>query len=126
MHQICYPWMSSPTMQLLMYSAFHVYINSFSEDIPQFAPPNHHFIPLYCSLGSRVHLIMVSGDLYKKISFAKSCSSRSISPASLTRKMSVQSFRIRSTLGSSSNMMECEIPLKSSRINFPMTRTTDM
>lgn len=43
----------------------------------------------------------------------------------LTRKMSVQSFRMRSTQGSSSNMMECEISLKKPRTNFPMTKTTD-
>ena len=43
----------------------------------------------------------------------------------LTRKMSVQSLRMRSTQGSSSNMMECEISLKKPRTNFPMTKTTD-
>lgn len=43
----------------------------------------------------------------------------------LTRKMSVQSFRMRSTQGSSSNMMEWDISLKKPRTNFPMTRTTD-
>lgn len=43
----------------------------------------------------------------------------------LTRKMSVQSFRIRSTQGNSSNIMECEISLKKPRTNFPMTRTTE-
>lgn len=45
--------------------------------------------------------------------------------ASLTRKMSVQSFRMRSTQGSSSNMMECDISLKKPRTNLPMTKTTD-
>lgn len=39
--------------------------------------------------------------------------------------MSVQSFRMRSTQGSSSNMMECDISLKKPRTNFPMTKTTD-
>lgn len=43
----------------------------------------------------------------------------------LTRKMSVHSFRIRSTQGNSSNIMECEISLKKPRTNFPMTRTTE-
>lgn len=43
----------------------------------------------------------------------------------LTRKMSVQSFRMRSTQGSSSNMMEWEISLKNPRTNFPITKTTD-
>jgi len=43
----------------------------------------------------------------------------------LTRKISVQSFRMRSTQGSSSNMMEWEISLKKPRTNFPMTKTTD-
>ena len=39
--------------------------------------------------------------------------------------MSVQSFRMRSTQGSSSNIMECEISLKNPRTNFPITSTTD-
>lgn len=39
--------------------------------------------------------------------------------------MSVQSFRIRSTQGSSSNIIEWEISLKKPRTNFPITRTTD-
>lgn len=43
----------------------------------------------------------------------------------VTRKMSVHSLRIRSTQGSSSNMMEWLIPLKNSLTNFPITRTTD-
>lgn len=42
-----------------------------------------------------------------------------------TRKMSVHSLRIRSTQGSSSNMMEWLIPLKNSLTNFPITRTTE-
>lgn len=60
------------------------------------------------------------------MSFSKSVSSSSISPVSRTTKMSVQSFRTRSTQGSSSNMMDLEIPLKNSLTNFPMTSTTDM
>lgn len=44
---------------------------------------------------------------------------------SFTRKMSVQSLRMRSTHGSSSNMMEWLIPLKNSLTNFPMTSTTE-
>lgn len=43
----------------------------------------------------------------------------------LTRKISVQSFRMRSTQGNSSNIMECDISLKKPRTNFPMTKTTD-
>ncbi len=39
--------------------------------------------------------------------------------------MSVQSFRMRSTQGSSSNMMEWLIPLKNSLTNFPITNTTE-
>lgn len=39
--------------------------------------------------------------------------------------MSVQSLRMRSTHGSSSNMMEWLIPLKNSLTNFPMTSTTE-
>lgn len=74
---------------------------------------------------SLVHLIMVSGERYRNISLAYRSSSSSSSPVSRTRKMSVHSFRIRSTLGSSSNMMEWEIPLKNSRTNFPITRTTE-
>lgn len=42
-----------------------------------------------------------------------------------TRKMSVQSLRMRSTQGSSSNMMEWLMPLKNSRTNFPITKTTE-
>lgn len=42
-----------------------------------------------------------------------------------TRKMSVHSLRMRSTQGSSSNMMEWLIPLKNSLTNFPITRTTE-
>lgn len=60
------------------------------------------------------------------MSFSKSVSSSSISPVSRTTKMSVQSFKTRSTQGSSSNMMDLEIPLKNSLTNFPMTSTTDM
>lgn len=37
----------------------------------------------------------------------------------------MQSLRMRSTQGSSSNMMEWLIPLKNSRTNFPITRTTE-
>lgn len=55
---------------------------------------------------SRVHLIMVSGERYKKMSLAYSSSSSSSSRVSRTRKMSWHSFRMRSTHGSSSNMME--------------------
>lgn len=43
----------------------------------------------------------------------------------LTRKMSVHSLRMRSTQGSSSNMMEWLIPLKNSLTNFPITNTTE-
>lgn len=39
--------------------------------------------------------------------------------------MSVHSLRMRSTQGSSSNIMEWLIPLKNSRTNFPITKTTD-
>lgn len=74
---------------------------------------------------SLVHLIIVSGERYRKISLAYRSSSSSSSPVSRTKKMSVHNFKIRSTLGSSSNMMEWEIPLKNSRTNFPITRTTD-
>lgn len=42
-----------------------------------------------------------------------------------TRKMSVHSLRIRSTQGSSSNMMEWLIPLKNSLTNLPITKTTE-
>lgn len=69
---------------------------------------------------------MVSGDRYKKMSFSNICSSSSNSPVSRTTKMSVHSFSTRSTFGSSSNMMERDIPLKNSRTNLPITSTTDM
>ena len=39
--------------------------------------------------------------------------------------MSVHSLRMRSTQGSSSNIMEWLIPLKNSRTNFPITKTTE-
>lgn len=39
--------------------------------------------------------------------------------------MSWHSLRMRSTHGSSSNMMECEISLKKLRTNLPMTSTMD-
>lgn len=74
---------------------------------------------------SLVHLIIVSGERYRNISLAYRSSSSSSSPVSRTKKMSVHNFKIRSTLGSSSNMIEWEIPLKNSRTNFPTTRTTD-
>lgn len=60
------------------------------------------------------------------MSFSNSVSSSSISPVSRTTKMSVQSLSTRSTHGSSSNIMDLEIPLKNSLTNFPTTSTTDM
>lgn len=74
---------------------------------------------------SLVHLIIVSGERYRNISLAYKSSSSSNSPVSRTKKISVHSFRIRSTLGSSSNIIEWEIPLKNSRTNFPITSTTE-
>lgn len=74
---------------------------------------------------SLVHLIIVSGERYRNINLEYRSSSSSSSPVSRTKKISVHSFRMRSTLGSSSNMMEWEIPLKNSRTNFPITRTTE-
>lgn len=74
----------------------------------------------------RVILIMVSGERYKKMSFSNSCSSISISPVSRTMKISLHSLSTRSTHGSSSYMMDRDIPVKNSRTNLPTTRTTDM
>lgn len=73
-----------------------------------------------------VILIMVSGERYRKMSLSNSCSSISISPASRTTKMSLHSLSTRSTHGSSSYMMDRDMPVKNSRTNLPMTSTTDM
>ena len=70
-----------------------------------------------------VHFIKVSGDLYKNISFANKSSSNLSSLLSRTMYISKHNFNMRSTFGTSSNIIRYEIEVKKSRTNLPINQT---